>query len=146
MEVQNLRIGNYIQAKYYDEDDNEAIELCRVVTLDSVGAAEYPICVESLGSSGREHYIEFEPVPITEDWLIRFGFEKSKGNFSIDFNLGYLELEYHVIMDLWEFNIVNVGDSWDDPVSMPLKSPQFIHQLQNLYFSLTGEELVLTDK
>ena len=98
-----------------------------------------------VGYGATYSFNNVEPIPLTEEWLINLGFEKSKGNFSIDFSLGYLELEYHVIMDLWEFNIVNVGDAWDDPVIVSLKSPQYVHQLQNLYFALTGEELTLTN-
>ena len=136
MEVQELRIGNLVN----HEQTTHVIK--------SIGGSR----VSSVWIRGTDNDVynssinHIKPIPLTSEWLVKLGFEKSKGNFSIDFNLGYLELEYHVIMDLWEFNIVNVGDSWDEPVSMPLKSPQFLHHLQNLYFALTGEELVLNDK
>ena len=76
---------------------------------------------------------QYEPVPLTEDWLEKFGFQKTKFESSIKtlkyewtsiyFNNGYIEISVR-------------GHSY--PVSI-----QHAHQLQNLYFALTGEELTI---
>tara|TARA_R110001592_G_C13189769_1_gene752260 strand:- start:4365 stop:4826 length:462 start_codon:yes stop_codon:yes gene_type:complete len=137
MEVEELRIGNLVTTVKGTKHFGKPLKV-EFITNNNCYDLDAP-----LDSINGYNINEVIPIPLTEEWLIRLGFEKSKGNFSIDFNLGYLELEYHVIMDLWEFNIVNVGDAWDEPVSMPLKSPQHVHQLQNLYFALTGEDFIL---
>lgn len=80
----------------------------------------------------------FEPIPITEQWLINFGFEIT---YSSKFRLKFDHNSKH------EFGF--------DFSHTPNKSMEgfrfygkyikikYVHQLQNLYFSLTNEELKL---
>jgi hypothetical protein len=82
---------------------------------------------------------KLEPIPLTEEWLFKFGFEKthlfdtvlyiSNTNFHISFNNSIYQLNYKE----------NPKSHWL-PVCKDLK---YIHQLQNLYFALTGEELTI---
>ncbi len=77
--------------------------------------------------------LEIEPIALTEEKLLEFGFEKIyNGSFVKDDFFGYLsksEKGYDLID--YEGNSVN-----DNPIS-------HVHQLQNLFFALTGEELQL---
>ena len=73
MKVKDLKIGNYIQGIYDSEE--ELWDTCQVVSLDSVGAAEYPIMVES-EKSNFEYLFEFKPIEITIPWLLKLGFEE----------------------------------------------------------------------
>lgn len=74
----------------------------------------------------------FNPIPLTEEWLIRFGFEKnSKNNYYHD-KLNYLYQSGNVFLD----------DGNDSGWSVGLKI-EYVHQLQNLHFGLTGEELTI---
>jgi hypothetical protein len=76
-------------------------------------------------SCGNEN--NFKPTPLTEEWLLKFGFKK-------DFNGYYFGLLSFSITRNNEFMIcVN-----DRPTETICYS---VHQLQNLYFALTGEEL-----
>jgi hypothetical protein len=73
-----------------------------------------------------------EPIPLTEEWLIKFGFKKvyygwEKGSF---------EVESRGDIYLYSINCNEYTDG------MPFK---YVHQLQNLYFALTGEELTIKD-
>lgn len=73
--------------------------------------------------------IEFEPFPLTEEWLERFGFEKiqmsiptaykTKDGFRIKKDQRGYWMQYKYGMTIIKH----------------------VHQLQNLYFALTGEEL-----
>lgn len=71
-------------------------------------------------------FIRLEPIPLTEEWLVRFGFRKINttwfklGNFAVNISLD-----------------VEWGGNW---MGVRLK---YVHQLQNLYFALTGEELTI---
>ena len=76
----------------------------------------------------------YNPIPLTEEWLIKFGFEKSKVSSQFDKEKLTIqvsnELERHKKGRVY-FN------SW----AILEESIKYVHQLQNLYFSLTGEEL-----
>lgn len=66
-------------------------------------------------------------IQLTEEWLLKFGFNK---NITIDlyptFNKGVINVNDGIVY------IVNFGF---------VNHIKYVHQLQNLYLSLTGEEL-----
>lgn len=72
-----------------------------------------------------------DPIPLTEEWLAKFGFEYR------EMNLGYVKeaTEGNIYISkkfTFEFDGFNIGMQ---------REIQYVHQLQNLYFALTGEEL-----
>lgn len=70
-----------------------------------------------------------KPIQITEEWLSKFGFVPN--GFSMD------KGEFNV--EIWLESEIGHTFKWNDfVISIRLKH---IHQLQNLYFALTGEEL-----
>lgn len=90
------------------------------------------------------------PIPITEEWLIKLGFNKKGIEKEINFEgaikyenekvfdmVFYFELEFYYIID------VNT-DKYEDYV-YTTKIFKYIHQLQNLYFALTGKELEIKE-
>ena len=95
-------------------------------------------------------YADLSPIPLTEEWLERFGFAKVVWNSSIREYYRFLRSEYFGIM-------LRFGEWKDDPDGLhavKIGSPphvsgstfkidgiEHVHQLQNLYFALTGEEL-----
>lgn len=108
MGEQELRIGNLV------EIDGSVLELNRK-------RFEYAVCKDCCSG--------IKPIPLTEEWLLKFGFKEVEGVFV----KRYLKLL--AIRDLyWRANFPIIVDVIH------------IHQLQNLYFALTGEELELTDK
>ena len=72
------------------------------------------------------HLLNAVGIPITEEWLLRFGF--SNENLLDEY---YLEPYYFNIIDM----TLDIGGIYVD-----LK---YIHQLQNLIHALTGKELEL---
>lgn len=74
---------------------------------------------------------DIEPIPLTKEWLLKFGFERS-------------------VNGLWKFPLEMRSNgrngfhcfygnsSSKRKINIEIKS---VHQLQNLYFALTGEEL-----
>ena len=74
----------------------------------------------------------FKPIPITEEWLLRFGFFK--------YNNAY-------VLQKPNENIINFKFSiWSDFTYNSSEFPvelKSVHQLQNLYFTLTGTHLTL---
>jgi hypothetical protein len=76
-----------------------------------------------------------EPIPLTEKWLLKFGFEwcnEAAGYFDKDHAayLMYPNVQFHPFC-------TNDKDCW---INL-----QYVHQLQNLYFALTGEELTIKE-
>jgi hypothetical protein len=72
-----------------------------------------------LSLSGRYDINSLKPIPLTEEWLLKLGFVWVE---DIKILKGYLD------------------DYIDGNSNTQLK---YVHQLQNLYFALTGEELTL---
>jgi hypothetical protein len=69
-----------------------------------------------------------KPIPLTEEWLLKIGFENNEA-----------EKKYckKCITLYMEDNLFWCDIFWD---SLEIKS---VHQLQNLYFALTNEELTI---
>ncbi|MDV3882965.1 hypothetical protein CMU04_06490 [Elizabethkingia anophelis] len=114
MEGKELRIGNYIKHS----------ELSDITEVIAVGKDYIHILFNN--ETLYESIKWFTPIPLTEEWLLKFGFEIDNGWFKI----GYLKLL--PIRDLYYRAIV--------PITKDIK---YVHQLQNLYFALTGEELTI---
>ena len=146
MKANELRIGNLIKGIYHDYDDgiDEEIEnetICKVVTLDVSGSGDYPIYVYS--DEDIEHFSEFKPIPLTEEWLLKFGFYLRDG-FSNTFKLNVekhqydcSEITYSEKEGLFRFS------NGQQKGTTLIPHIKYVHQLQNLYFALIGEELTL---
>jgi hypothetical protein len=110
MTAQELRIGNLF-------DNNGIVD---VIT---------PNEIEALFES--EDRIWIKPIPLTEEWLVKFEFEDKGVN-------GFT----HKVEYLFDFD-KNLSHCWDGAYT---DSPcKYVHQLQNLFFVLTGQELTLNE-
>ncbi len=154
MKPTELRIGNLILGEYYNHNDEEREDekygLCKVVGINAAGFSEYNIWVEGLDETGIEEYERFEGVRITEEWLLRFGFEGDNMDMWKVLPTGN-QLELHIDC-VWEGKFENAcltqgrtgeGVPGKDYKFAYLSDVKYIHQLQNLYFALTGKELEL---
>lgn len=87
-----------------------------------------------------EHYTDesfnlnervINPIPLTEEWLLRFGFDAERmGDGFLGYRLNYVDIS----MPYFEFTY----DYGTESVEV-----KYVHQIQNLYFALTGTELKL---
>lgn len=78
------------------------------------------------------------PIPLTEEWLLRFGFKNLNNNpywLSLIHNGTGIHIGTNSNVELQFF----LGDG---TVKTKLKL-NYVHQLQNLFFALTGEELTI---
>lgn len=124
MEAKDLRLGNYVRRKTINPD-GIAEEYYEVLVVNSSTISKLE--VGPILSRADGYTVFVEPIPLTEEWLLKFGFVRNK----IKHEIG--DFECHSIGDgKWNF-------VWDKLVfSASLK---YVHTLQNLYFALTGEEL-----
>lgn len=118
MKANELRIGNYVEIAQYPNDRE-------IIKLDSGNAIDQSIKLNA------------KPIPLTEEWLVKFGFEKLtdvKDGFK---TTSYSHKKYSFII-YFDGERLSVN-FWQG------NEKKYIHQLQNLYFALTGEELKLKE-
>jgi len=114
MKANKLRIGNWLNGPEGNAQVT-GIQNREVVEIGEMG-----------------HVMEdVSPIPLTEDWLIKFGFVREG---MLTMRLGeftcYCEEDYIDNFCLGDIELFDV-------------IPKYVHQLQNLYFALTGEELTI---
>lgn len=127
IKIEELRIGNYICV-------NNNGHPCRVTELTTMSCT-----VESIKENNKEPYVKtMNTIPLTEEWLLKFGFEKNEdlGNENINWELpnSYYFIQEH--LDVEEFIFYGQENCIE-------KQIKYVHQLQNLYFALTNEELTM---
>lgn len=126
MEARELRIGNLINI------DGEP----QIVTALPNGSGAFSDVFIEADYFDVHTNVEFnkvsevQPIPLTEEWLEKFGFEGKHGEFTLnDFvvrpKTGYFEIKGYE----------------SDYSGVLLALPKYVHQLQNLYFALTEKEL-----
>lgn len=92
------------------------------------------------------HYAEFKgvipiklfhlkPIPLTEEWLLKFGFNDATGGWG-----GSQGSERFYEKGIVEIQTYDSDDKWHLKGQFEVKF-KYVHQLQNLYFALCGEEL-----
>jgi hypothetical protein len=74
----------------------------------------------------------FDPIPLTEEWKLKFGFKKTEWD---NFN------SYRLMIGNNDYTIVLYSDGNCEVGDIITCKIEYVHQLQNLYFALTGEEL-----
>jgi hypothetical protein len=79
--------------------------------------------------------VDISPIPLSEEWLKRFGFEFEEGVFC----KGRIDVE-NLMGDEYNLRI-----RIDNENSAFANYVPFVHTLQNLFFFLTGEELTITE-
>ncbi len=132
MTIQDLRIGNYINRTTKAFKD-------KPLGVTQVDLDFFYWIVECV-----DDFDNYEPIQITEEWLVRMGFEHSTpyGNNGFYYNniisLGYDCEEPFVGQELFVW-------STKERVPYPtiIASVTYINQLQNLYHALTGQELII---
>jgi hypothetical protein len=116
IQANELRIGNIVdRLDYY----------CKVISIDAKG-----IVLEPINYKG-ERFIEqkVKPINITESFLFYFGAKEWKHIRYRTFKLGILMIGSTDNMRTFEI------------IDLYMKPIKYVHELQNLYFSLTGKEL-----
>ena len=123
MKASELRIGNYvivIKTSGTIEDFEAQIQCADITRI-------FDKCF---------NIWNYRPIPLTEEWLVKFGFDKCTNNIDtwfinsifLPFKLTYTANKNKLIPDYMGTNL-------------RYAKVNYVHQLQNLYFALTGEEL-----
>jgi len=126
MKENELRSGIYVYR--VGDKDIGLLEDKEVVLWDSGIFYRIGDCVDSL-----ENY---EPIPLTEEWLIRFGLIDRDNVAASECKFGeYIKTGFMCILSK-EYETNGYQAEYRNDI-------KYVHQLQNLYYCLTGEELML---
>ena len=136
MEANELRIGNIICSLGQRHENGRMLEWINY---------EIPVDLEVLQNIiSKNTDFEYSPIPLTEEWLLKFGFVKGKGAFFIEvlktefyFRDSYTGGYYWGFISNSDWNMCELTD---------VRPVNYVHQLQNLYFALTGEELTINER
>jgi len=116
---QQLRIGNFLHDRRY--------RLCKVKEL-GVGTIYAPAIEGSITS------IPNKPIMLTEGWLLKMGFEfRSDGKY------------YHKKFDRSWVKIDSIITKYYGNASGNIVMIDYVHQLQNTFYIMTGEELTINE-
>lgn len=119
MKANELRIGNWV-ASMFGKD----IEVLGISRHNKIETDRMDEDIDTL-----------KPIPLTEDWLLKFGFE------FINEVCGYAD-RLHIIYQTKDAFIFHPFCTNDKYCQIEIKH---VHQLQNLYFALTSEELTIKE-
>jgi len=143
MKANELRIGNLVtlnNERYHPRVHGETLMVTGInQTRGFENEKTHGVSLEHINQKKTTYYDTYsqficyvEPIALTEEWLLKFGFEKSSDN-------GYIiELSYNSHLDI-DF-VYNYSELSVSKYAMNL-NVKYVHQLQNLYFALKGEEL-----
>lgn len=129
MEAKELRIGNY----YFYKDNlyPDIFELEDFVDLDS----------------GNVEIYDWKPIPLTEEWLVKFGLNKKNYKYWTGYFFKHLNTTNNLSVDVAikskRFSLCKYYEKKHSDII--LLDLLYVHQLQNLYFCLTGEELTIDE-
>lgn len=126
MKASELRIGNYV---WEDYGGDYVVTSIHNKSFETIGLTK-----PSFKTEGVYLVDEIKPILLTEEWLFKFGFSASKTKMLVDvYRIG--EYQYMPKYEYFGFT----GDT--DNKGLIKSDVKYVHQLQNLYFALTGEEL-----
>lgn len=84
----------------------------------------------------------FEPIQLTYDWLLRFGFKSHEGWMMLDaFSPGHPSQRFDLYWSKDDGFMTKSRYQPDVIDNFYMRHIKAVHSLQNLYFALTGEEL-----
>lgn len=131
MKANELRIGNYIDCEY-GTGQIVKIDSENIFTKENgeVVKESVRICINKMQDSRGLWNFKIKPIPLTEEILLKCGFE------CFEFDNGQPN-QYRFKNRLIVIRNGNFVDYGSDVIINSL------HQLQNLYFALTGEELTI---
>ena len=140
MKANELRLGNYLTDRIH-----------RTILVSEI-RPEHLVFYLGNRTKMKHHINTFSPIPLTEKWLLDFGFEK----WTWCDDCAFIPLFFGDILycryynNLWHVKRMKIGrDSKgvfgksEGKYLLPKDKIKYVHQLQNLYFALTNKELTI---
>ena len=129
MKAEELRIGNWVNTP---REDQNPFRITGFEYLDETFNGK----VESRIKKGTHpltwYLTDIKPIPITPEWLERAGFEKYDTQFT---GIGY-KIQAGAFLIEFEYG----KEAFLESIGIDIL---YIHQIQNLYFELSGKNLII---
>ena len=141
MVAQELRIGNLVIADGLYEG--------KIVTVNQIGQqgtlSEDKRVILFVGFDVGEFLKDIKPIPLTEEWLLKFGFVKGNICYPSGYSINLLSTDFFLrpcAYDGWYWGFNKDEKNLDCELN-DVQPINHVHQLQNLYWCLCGKELTL---
>lgn len=121
IDIKSLRLGNIVQ--FYDWYKDGMYKQFRIISIDqdseylSLSDGTIRTCIS---------FNELEPVPLTKELLLKYGFKKDASG---SFHVKNIEIYFS---NNESFGVID---------NIPIKGLKYLHQLQNIYYYLENKEL-----
>lgn len=135
MTINELRIGNFVG---YKDSTSPYIYEVRSISNDRlhpINLIEYDTEKKHGYSVDVEHIDDLNPIPLSEDILVKAGFEKENGDFQAFI---YKDTAICTFWDGVEW-IFKFGSDSD----LSFAACEYVHELQNLIYCLRKEEITI---
>lgn len=135
-----LRLGNWVY-----NDENKPVKM---VVIETPEFAEWngSDCQNMFIEDGNYKYSTINPIPLTPEIIENAGFVKSKTDAAYYVELNGPDRHFDLVQSGADYypSILQQNEMSDEINIVSLNYIQSVHQLQNLYFALTGKELNIT--
>lgn len=148
--INELRIGNLVSTNGKPMNTSHK-DIYKVLAIDSRDSfEEFKGCVTITCDDPRYKDVGawcqyLEPIPLTPELLEKCGFEYSSNHiyeYKYDGSILFDELNDWKNIDKYSIGIVAGNGGWlHIPAGEVIIRCLYLHQLQNMYYAITGEEL-----
>jgi hypothetical protein len=123
MKPKELRLGNYFCVSHRFMELKKLTNFSRITQITSL-SNDFKSWEPSYGF----YHEGIFPIPISEEWFEKFG------------------IKYYEFLDSWstsdgKMTLIKNDNGFYKLENYPCQDLKYVHQLQNLYFALTGKEL-----
>lgn len=130
--IKELRIGNIIAGKYHS-----IIQSISSIVKDISYSGEYCICLYN----GDKYGIDYiEPIQLTEELLVKCGMNECDDACFVRYAYRNGKFKMNIMICGLKKYILSINDI-ENRCQICNVEVKYLHQLQNIYFDLTGKEL-----
>lgn len=139
MKASELRIGNWVQYDCFDE--------IIYTKIDAIKDSKVSLNLSTHGYEW-EDVEDIDPIPLTPEILEKAGFIRddwSNSNYPGRFSLSLIDTGNYTGDGYFKYDSADdclaLYSSDGGDTSIVIHKIEYVHQLQNIYFAITGEEL-----
>lgn len=147
-----LRVGNLFHPTMYSNGIRvPQSTIAKIITIDAFHVLWLPSDLNPAQVEWNESkYNEIEPIPLTSEWLLKFGFKLEDITWydaSVTKNV-YCKGQYYV--DLREslgtgYLFGKMDNEYPGYRNILVRPVQYVDQIQNVFYFITGEELTIEE-
>lgn len=144
-----LRCGNYVHPAFYSNGLKiPQLTVAKIITIDAFHVTWLPhdLNPAQVDKWNESKYFEIEPIPLTSDWLLKFGF-KPIGTDDFHMEGCLFDRGSEFMLFLRNDGLACFTKYFCEGYSNPSDIGDFqsIHEMQNVFYFIEGEELTIQE-